>query len=225
MSTITNPGVKQDMIRQNTTKHNAILNQAILIFAADGFANGDVQTIANAAGVGKGTVYRYFGNKMDLFYACTFTVGKLLVQHVLAATEEPHSPIEKIRAAARAYVEFFEETPEYLELLVQERAEFRDVKPEAHYQYHNSIIDEFSDILQAAIDAGEIQPVDVRTTLISMSNVLFGSVVHSWSHVLPEGSKETPATLAVNAIDVFIRGLQVDPTVDVRNGSERRIGQ
>ncbi|MEA1952448.1 MAG: TetR/AcrR family transcriptional regulator [Planctomycetota bacterium] len=217
------PTVASSVTNHDTAKHDAILNQAILIFAADGFARGDVQTIANAAGVGKGTVYRYFGNKLDLFYACTFAVGKRLSEHFVNAIEQEHSPIKKLRAAAMAYANFFVESPEYLELLVQERAEFRDVKPEAHYQYHNSIIDEFSDIFQAAIDAGEIRPVEIRKTLIAMSNVLFGSVTHTLCHVLPEGSTETPATLAEYAIDLFIRGLRVNPLIDIQDESEQRV--
>ncbi len=199
----------------DTAKHDEILKQAILIFAADGFARSDVQTIANAAGVGKGTVYRYFGNKLDLFYACTFAVGKRLKEDLVKAAEQEQSPIKKIRAACIAYANFFWSTPEYLELLVQERAEFRSVKPETHYQFHNSIVDEISDILQAAVDSGEIRPVEIRKTLIVLSNVIFGSVVHSIYHVLPEDSPETPITLAEYAVDLILRGLLVDTASDM----------
>ena len=225
MTTVASSGTKNDTIKHDAAKHDAILNQAILIFAADGFAGCDVQAIANAAGVGKGTVYRYFGNKLDLFYACTFAVGQRVAQHVSDATRQEQSPIEKIRAACTAYANFFEDLPEYLELLVQERAEFRGVMPEAHYQYHNRIIDEFSDIMQAAIDAGEIRPVEIRKTLIALSNVLFGSVTHTICHVLPEGSTETPATMATHAVDLLIRGLRVNPSTDIQDESERRVSE
>ncbi|MBN2291367.1 MAG: TetR/AcrR family transcriptional regulator [Pirellulales bacterium] len=203
----------------DAAKHDEILKQAILIFAADGFARSDVQTIANAAGVGKGTVYRYFGNKLDLFYACTGTVGERLTERLVKATEQEQSPIKKVRAACIAYVQFFWDTPEYLELLVQERAEFRSVKPDSHYQFENSVIDELSDILKAAVDVGEIRPVEIRKTLIVMSNVLFGSLVHAISHALPEGSKDTPVTLAAYAIDLILRGLRVETPSGIEDES------
>ena len=55
-------------------KRQAILDQAIHTFAEVGFGRADVQVIADRAGVGKGTVYRYFKSKEDLFWATTYDV-------------------------------------------------------------------------------------------------------------------------------------------------------
>ena len=55
-------------------KRQAILEQAIRTFAELGFRGADVQVIADRAGVGKGTVYRYFHSKEDLFWATTYEV-------------------------------------------------------------------------------------------------------------------------------------------------------
>ena len=46
-----------------------ILDAAVLTFAAHGYNQTDVQEIADRVGVGKGTVYRHFGNKEALFLA------------------------------------------------------------------------------------------------------------------------------------------------------------
>lgn len=46
-----------------------ILSVSLKVFAREGFGNADVQVIADLAGVGKGTVYRHFGNKEQLFLA------------------------------------------------------------------------------------------------------------------------------------------------------------
>ena len=46
-----------------TARDREILCAAIRQFARDGYAQTDVQLIADAVGVGKGTIYRTFGNK------------------------------------------------------------------------------------------------------------------------------------------------------------------
>jgi len=53
----------------NQENRTGMLETALRIFARDGFHNADVQVIADEAGVGKGTVYRHFGNKQELFLA------------------------------------------------------------------------------------------------------------------------------------------------------------
>lgn len=216
MSTVANPGTKHD-----PAKHGAILEQAILIFAADGFARADVQAIANAAGVGKGTVYRYFGSKLDLFYACTMEIGKRVDEQVVDAIRDIDSPLDKIRTALEIYADFFGSAPEYLELWVQDRAEFRGVKPESHYQYYNKQIDDFADFLQQAIDSGEIWPVDARKTIIAFANLLLGNLVFTCCHGFPDGGKETAAGMAKHAIDMFMRGLLKNPGSYVSDGTEK----
>lgn len=207
--------------RRDAVKHKAILDQAISIFAADGFARSDVQTIADAAGVGKGTVYRYFGNKLDLFYACTLEIGKRIDERVSAAIDKVDAPLDKVRTAFMVYANFFETSPEYLELWVQDRAEFRGVKPESHYQYHNKKIDAFTAILQQAVDCGEIWPVDARKTVIALANLLLGNLVYTCCHDFPEGSKKTAASMTEYAVNVFLRGLQKTQSPASKNGQEK----
>ena len=110
-------------------KRETILAVAVEAFARDGYRNTDVQAIADKAGVGKGTVYRHFGNKEDLFWATVFDVLKRLERHLLRAMEGIDSPIEKLRAAGLAYAGFFEDHPEFIEVFVQDRAEFRGSVP------------------------------------------------------------------------------------------------
>ena len=50
-------------------RRGQILDAATSVFAAQGFATADVQEIAKKTGVGKGTIYRYFASKEELFLA------------------------------------------------------------------------------------------------------------------------------------------------------------
>ena len=48
-------------------KRTMILENAVKVFSQEGFEGTDVEEIARLSNVGKGTVYRYFGNKEQLF--------------------------------------------------------------------------------------------------------------------------------------------------------------
>jgi len=187
-------------------KREAILAQAIATFAEEGFRHADVQVIADRAGVGKGTVYRYFGNKQDLFWASMFDVFKKLEAHLLAAMEGIDGALPRLRTVGRAYADFFDSNPQYLEIFVQDRAEFRGTAPESHIEYHNKLIDRFSGIVQEGIAAGEIRPVDVRKTIIALGGVLYGSVVHACYMAFDD----TLTDMAQYAVDIFLEGIRAD---------------
>jgi AcrR family transcriptional regulator len=158
-------------------KTAAILAAAVDAFSEHGFRNADVQAIADSAGVGKGTVYRHFGNKEDLFWATVFHVFQELEKHLLASMEGIDRPLEKLRAAGLAYAGFFERNPQFLEVFVQDRAEFRGSVPKSHRDSHEEMIRRFSEIVEDGIAQGELLPVDVRKTIHSLAAVLQGCVV------------------------------------------------
>jgi TetR/AcrR family transcriptional regulator, mexJK operon transcriptional repressor len=55
--------------RRSPAKHAAILTAATEVFLREGYARASVDAIAEAAGVGKQTVYGHFGDKQRLFLA------------------------------------------------------------------------------------------------------------------------------------------------------------
>jgi TetR/AcrR family transcriptional repressor of mexJK operon len=68
--------------RRSPAKHAAILDAATEVFLREGYARASVDAIAEAASVGKQTVYGHFGDKQQLFLA--------VVEHAHAA-----SPLER----------------------------------------------------------------------------------------------------------------------------------
>jgi TetR/AcrR family transcriptional repressor of mexJK operon len=64
--------------RRSPAKHAAILSAATEVFLREGYTRTSVDAIAEAAGVGKQTVYGHFGDKQRLFLA--------VVEHAHAAS-------------------------------------------------------------------------------------------------------------------------------------------
>lgn len=197
-------------VTESPQKREAIVEHAIATFAEDGFRNADVQVIADGAGVGKGTVYRYFGNKEELFWATCMAVLERLVAHLTAAISPVESPLEKLRVAAAAYAGFFEANPRYLEVFVQERAQFRGHVPEDHLKYHEEVLDRFGGILRKGIELGEFRDLAVRKTIISLISLVYGSVV--WACYAKHDRPLTERTL--HAVDIFFDGIRANPNPD-----------
>jgi len=186
-----------------TEKQQAVLDQAIRTFAELGFRGTDVQMIADRAGVGKGTVYRYFGSKEELFQAATYEVDTRLIAYIGEALAEVEDPIETIRIAGLKYAEFFDRHPYHLEIMAQDRAEFRGQVPEAHRQRHEEMIASFGEILQRGIDNGQLRPMDVRQAVLSFGAILYGVAMQA-CYVK---SEYTMVKLSKHAIEIFIRGV------------------
>src|SRR5439155_19350968 len=52
-----------------TSRCAQILDAAVKLFAKHGYTDADTQLLADELGVGKGTLYRYFPSKRELFLA------------------------------------------------------------------------------------------------------------------------------------------------------------
>ncbi|MEX1198002.1 MAG: TetR/AcrR family transcriptional regulator [Pseudohongiellaceae bacterium] len=105
-------------------RQDEILAAAARVFAANGYRLTDMQEVADQAGVGKGTVYRYFPAKQELFLAALEQNLDKLSAFVENARKQHKNPLEKLQAGIHAYLTFFDDHPETVELFVQERAEF-----------------------------------------------------------------------------------------------------
>ena len=74
------------------------------MFAKHGFAATDVQWIADALGISKGTIYRYFPSKEKLFLAAVERGIRLMHEAITAARAAAADKIEELRAAVVALI-------------------------------------------------------------------------------------------------------------------------
>lgn len=194
-------------VYKDPQKEQAILDCATRVFARLGFRDAEMEVVAEEAGVGKGTVYRYFGSKEDLFLAAADAGMKKLEERIYRAVEGVDNTVDLVWRAASAYAGFFQEHPELVEIFIQERAAFRGSIPATHLVYRDKNRGVLEELLRQGIEAGEIRPIDVREATRALANVLYGTVVCGCL----EGSSEKLPQTAEPAIEIFLRGILVDP--------------
>ena len=200
-----------DPAATDPTKRQAILDACFKLFAERGFAGTDVEHVAQLAKVGKGTVYRYFGNKEELFRATVNAAMQKLENHYYSAIAEISDIYELIRVGGMAYAEFYEQNPELVEIIIQERAEFRGAVPDTHLMYRERNRKPFEKLLRQAMTEGKVRQLDVRETVTALANLLYGTVVTGCL----QGATSDIKKSTKHALDLFIEGIRPRKSDDV----------
>ncbi len=195
---------------RDETKLAAILDAALSVFAEHGLRGADVQEIADAAGVGKGTVYRYFGNKQDLFWATTLEVIRRIECRVREAIVPGGSAIETLRKMSVGYARLFHDDRRYLELFAQQHAEFRFTEPDSHKARHEELMRCCVEVVEEGIDSGQLRRVDPVKTVNALGGLVYGNILHGfycYENTNQHGREDILRTVEL-ALDLFLEGLR-----------------
>ncbi|TXH16087.1 MAG: TetR/AcrR family transcriptional regulator [Gammaproteobacteria bacterium] len=184
-------------------RRSEILDSATLVFAEHGFAEADVQDIADQTGVGKGTVYRYFPSKGELFLAAVDHGMKNLKAAVDQAATPDKSPLARVSAGILAYLTFFDEHPEVVELIVQERAHFRDREKPTYFVHREANMGPWRDLFKGLIEEGVVRDLSVETITEFISDLLYGMMFTN--HFASR--KRTPSEQCQDALDLLFHGI------------------
>src|SRR5207247_122250 len=94
-----------------------IFQAAARLFAVERFHEVRMDDVAAEAGVSKGTLYRYFSDKEDLYRALIATASKQLLGEIERRTSVVETPQEKLEEVVAALFGFFDSKPYFFDLL------------------------------------------------------------------------------------------------------------
>ncbi len=90
---------------------------ALDVFAELGFDGASINSIAQAAGVAKGTIYEYFESKEDLIFHAIMAWMHSMENDALPSDIQEISPEEQLRALVRTAVDTFTSDPRSVRLM------------------------------------------------------------------------------------------------------------
>src|SRR5262245_16039911 len=157
-------------------RQQQILETAMQLFAEHGYSDTDTQLLAEKLHVGKGTIYRYFPSKRALFLATADRVMRLMRCYIESRVEGIEEPFDCFATGIRAYLTFLAEHPEYVELLMQERAQFKDRKKPTYFEHREVNIQRWRDFYLELIAAGRIRDMPVDRILDVVGCLLYGTM-------------------------------------------------
>lgn len=180
-----------------------LLERAAEIFAERGFANTTLQDIADAAKVGRTTLYHYFKSKDDFLTALVEDVTIQSSRRLRAIRLKSElTPGERLREAILASLEWLLERPNRFRVLVRDEQTLPPEILRRHEAAKRDLLAEFTAIVQAGIDAGEFRGGNPRVMALSLIGMCNWSV---W-WFKPKGSMtreqvgELIAEMAVHAV-------------------------
>jgi AcrR family transcriptional regulator len=194
-----------------------ILDAARDVFFRDGFMRANLDEMAEKAGVAKGTLYRYFESKADLYVAVLADNLELFLQRMEEAAQPRSSALERVRSVGRFYFTHWLEYPDYFQIFwaIDNESVIGDLPREVIDKiagFWESNLNILHSVLEEGVENGEFVACDtweIANVLWSIAN----SLIESDSTKARRQIRRRPLEpLYTHAIDTLIRGILVDPT-------------
>jgi AcrR family transcriptional regulator len=196
------PGRPKDVLLPERRKEE-ILDAAAKLFAQHGYRNTDMEYVAQALQIAKGTVYRYFSSKEELFLAAADRGMRRAGEFVDASIGMDADPLERMAHAVRAYLTFFREHPQYVELFIQERAEFRDRPQQTYFAYRDKRMAPWRDVFRGLIAEGRVRELPPERIVTILCNLVYGTMFTNYF----TGQQDPPEEQAADIMDIVLHGL------------------
>lgn len=192
--------------REVNDRRMRILCAAQEVFAQQGFRSAEVKTIAERAGVGKATIYKYFPSKEALLLVIVEESLNYVRDLALTSLVGAGDPLARLEHAARMIARFLEQNHQFAHVLFQEAGEFM-----GEIQRRHLILVEqnmpFAEAFFASMrDQGYFQALSARESIHLMVNVLIGAT-YTWA-LTGQGSLEEQG---IRYLRVLVEGLRTDP--------------
>jgi AcrR family transcriptional regulator len=184
-------------------RREQILAAATEEFSRRGYDRTDLQVVADRLGAGKGTVYRYFPAKEALFLAAADRGMRLLLETTDRAAESARDPLDRIVRATGAYLRFFHDRPEIVELFLQERAVFKGRRRPTYFLHKDANVAPWHALLRSLMDVGQVRVMPVARITDVFNAALYGAIFTN--HF--EGKRRPPARQAREILDVIFHGI------------------
>jgi AcrR family transcriptional regulator len=146
-----------------------LLDRAAELFAQKGFAGTSLQDIANAARVGRTTLYHYFRSKDDFLTALVEDVTIRPSRNLHAIRGKPGaSPRAQLREALEMLLAQVLERPLRFRVLDRDEHNLPPALLRRHEAAKRDVLAEVAAIIDAGILTGAFRPIDARVAALSL---------------------------------------------------------
>jgi AcrR family transcriptional regulator len=157
-------------------RREQIIAVARKVFAAKGYQVATTDDIIAELGVGKGTLYRYFKDKKELFLAVDDELSVMLDQaaEVAYGLEDPRA---RLKALVRCFFEFFDANRDLVEIHMQMRSEFRDEYERRFSEGRDQHLNRVANLIREGVAKGYFRELDAVSAGKLFSALLYGTLL------------------------------------------------
>jgi AcrR family transcriptional regulator len=178
-----------------------IVRHAIDEFARRGYAGADLDVIAANAGCSKGTLYNYFASKGELFSASVDNVMFGMVE--AAGVKGEGDPLEQLATLVHGFLRHFAQHPQHVELLIQERSDFRDRAQPTYYRYRAASRKQWQKRFEQLMDQGRMRRMPPEQAINILGDLLYGTIFLNYFR----RRQIDPDKQAAQLLDILLGGL------------------
>ena len=190
-----------------------ILEAAREVFFRDGFMAANLDEVAQKAGVAKGTLYRYFESKAELYVEVLAHNGEIFKQRMNETVSSGGAAADRIRRVSKFYFEHWIRNRDYFQIFwaIENQSVIGELPPGVLGQV-SSLWEECIEILASIVAEGvergefsECDPWEVANILWTVANALIQTEKSATRRSLRRVSLERAFD---DAVDLFLRGLR-----------------
>lgn len=159
------------MPKQSELKYNTLIEKAEELFIQYGYKAVSMDQIAEAAGISKMTIYKYFSNKENLFLKILSTISERIYEDMKQQIDRYEGTLEKIDIIFKLSIDYSKdyslafykdilENQRILELMISEKKRMMQEAME--------------DILTNGMERGDIREIDVSFVSNLLNSLLQG---------------------------------------------------
>lgn len=183
-----------------------LLWSALICFSRKGYYQTTTDEIVAESGLGKGTLYRHFGNKKELFISLVQWVFETIGQQMMAfeaeeltAAEQLRSIVIRLMADTERLLPFYRITLDYWAHTIED-VQVRHMFSAVLHQFQLAIVP----IIEAGVASGEFRPVEAKPAVLALIAMLDG--LGLYKALLLDDFDLTGAVTTLT--DIFIAGLR-----------------
>ncbi len=194
-----------------------ILEAARDVFFRDGFMRANLDEMAEKAGVAKGTLYRYFESKADLYVAVLTNNYEIFQRQMEKAGEVGDTALDRMHSIATYYFAHWLENPDYFQIFwaVDNESVIGDLP--------RDVIEKIGDfweqnlnvthaVLVAGVESGEFVECDTWEIATIIWTVADGLIESDNTKARRQIRRRPLEPLYMHAIETIMRGILTDPT-------------
>jgi AcrR family transcriptional regulator len=189
-----------------SARREEILEMATQLFADQGFSDAITQVLADRLQIGKGTLYRHFPSKRELFLAAADRVMVRLNDRIESSIAGINDGLERVAKAISSYLAFFAENPSFVELIIQERANFRDRRRPTYFEHRDRTVQRWRQLYRELIEEGRVREMPVEQITEVISGAIYGTMFINYF----TGQAKPSEIQAREIVDVVFSGILSD---------------
>jgi AcrR family transcriptional regulator len=193
-------------MRIATDHREVILVTAARLFARKPFHEVLMDDVAEQAGIAKGTIYRHFPNKEELFSAMSFWYLETISAELEIVAGHKDPPLARLRQMVVRVVEVIQERQDFFQVMQRHELNLWAQKRDDFMARRTMIRSHFLNVMNEAIEQKALR-VPFKAEIAA--DMLLGMIRSLLRFSVPQ---PTPDEAAGMAMHLFLNGLKADRT-------------